>query len=359
MSAPRLARWISTAVALVICGWLSVPSTAGPVFVTGAGAGGGPHVQVFDAATGALIFGFFAYDPTFTGGVRVAATDVNGDGVPDVITAAGPGGGPHVRVFDGAALQTGQVVELAGLFAYDPTFTGGVYIGAATGAACPASMVRSGPTCIDKYEASMWETTNPTVIAKIKAGTVTLADLQAAGAIQRGLVLNDFGPACPATGNGCVTVYAVSVAGVTPSRFLSWFQATAAARNAGKRLPTNAEWQAAALGTPDGAPCNVSTAALSLTGTAGCVSDAGAFDMVGNLYEWVADWVPLSTTCVPELFGTDDDNCLAGASLTEGPGALTRGGFFNSGEFAGVFAVSGLDLPSIATGFAFGFRAAR
>ncbi len=52
--------------------------------------------------------------------------------MPDVITAPGPGGGPHIRVFDGAALQTGQVVELFGLFAYAPAFTGGVYIGAGT-----------------------------------------------------------------------------------------------------------------------------------------------------------------------------------------------------------------------------------
>jgi hypothetical protein len=56
--------------------------------------------------------------------VRVAAADVNGDGVADVITAAGPGGGPHVRVFDG---QTNA--ELLSFFAYNPGFTGGVWVG--------------------------------------------------------------------------------------------------------------------------------------------------------------------------------------------------------------------------------------
>jgi hypothetical protein len=93
--------------------------------ITGAGAGGGPHVKIFDGETGALIREFFAYAGTFTGGVTVAAADVNGDGMADIVTGAGAGGGPHVKVFDGA---TGA--EIRSFFAYDASFAGGVFVAA-------------------------------------------------------------------------------------------------------------------------------------------------------------------------------------------------------------------------------------
>ncbi len=97
--------------------------------VTGAGPGGGPHVEVFSGATGAVLSSFYAYDPGFRGGVSVAAT--NGANSPiahihfngSVITGAGPGGGPHVRVFDGL-----MAAPTAGFYAYDPAFTGGVNV---------------------------------------------------------------------------------------------------------------------------------------------------------------------------------------------------------------------------------------
>jgi hypothetical protein len=98
-----------------------------PDIVTAAGTGGGPHVRAFDGKTGAPLAGpigsFFAYDPAFTGGVFVACTDVNGDGAPDIVTGAGAGGGPHVRAFDG---RTGA--EILGVFAFDPAFRGGVFV---------------------------------------------------------------------------------------------------------------------------------------------------------------------------------------------------------------------------------------
>src|SRR5207244_12209577 len=74
--------------------------------ITGAGAGGGPHVRVFSGATGGLLSEFFPYDGAFRGGVRVAAGDVDGDGHADVITGPGPGGGPEVTVFPGGTWAT-------------------------------------------------------------------------------------------------------------------------------------------------------------------------------------------------------------------------------------------------------------
>jgi hypothetical protein len=122
------------ALGLLLLGLAAWPTgaAAGPFIVTGPEAGGGPDVRVFDALTGALQLSFFAFDPGFLGGVRVATVDANGDGVPDVIVTAGPGGGPHLRVFDGAALLAGQIVELVGLFAYDPGLRAGMFVAGGT-----------------------------------------------------------------------------------------------------------------------------------------------------------------------------------------------------------------------------------
>jgi hypothetical protein len=97
--------------------------------VVGAGEGGNPRVRVFDAATGAQLPGalgsFFAFAPGFHGGVRVALGDVTGDGVSDIIAAAGPGGQPLVRVFDG---RTGALIR--SFFAFTSSFQGGVNVAA-------------------------------------------------------------------------------------------------------------------------------------------------------------------------------------------------------------------------------------
>jgi hypothetical protein len=72
--------------------------------IVGAGYRGAPRVRVFDGASGGLLQDFFAFDPSSRGGVSVAATDATGDGVPEIVTGAGPGGGSLVRVFDAATL---------------------------------------------------------------------------------------------------------------------------------------------------------------------------------------------------------------------------------------------------------------
>jgi Sulfatase-modifying factor enzyme 1/S-layer homology domain len=206
--------------------------------------------------------------------------------------------------------------------------------------ACPTldprdDMIRVGGVCIDKYEASIWNAPR--------------GGAQVTGAIP-----------CNANGQNCTNIYARSVAGVQPRGNITWFQAQAALRNSGKRLPTNAEWQMAALGTPDGFPCNVNSGGSVATGSRpGCVSTAGVFDMVGNVWEWVADWVPQSTACPGWGPFSDDQMCLAGAStMAPGPGALFRGGAWGDGTFAGPFTVLGNTEPSASLGNV-GFRGAR
>ncbi|OWK35000.1 Alkaline phosphatase [Fimbriiglobus ruber] len=117
-----------------------------PDVVVAAGSGGGAEIRILDGKTGAQISGplgaFMALDAGFRGGVSVAAADVDGDGTPDVIVAAGGGGGPRVQVWSGA---TGKVI--ADFFAFDPSFRGGTTIAAAdfTGSGKASVAVGAGP----------------------------------------------------------------------------------------------------------------------------------------------------------------------------------------------------------------------
>jgi hypothetical protein len=94
--------------------------------ITGAGAGApGGHVKVFDGTTGALTLSFFAYGAGFSGGIFVASGDVNGDSYDDIVTGTDAGAAAHVKVFDGT-----NGSELRSFFAYGPSFTGGVRVAA-------------------------------------------------------------------------------------------------------------------------------------------------------------------------------------------------------------------------------------
>ena len=97
--------------------------------VTAAGPGGGPHVRILkvDGVSVTELAGFYAYDPYFRGGVQIAAGDFDSDGKDELVTAPGPGGGPHVRILkvDGAS-----ITELKGFYAYASNWSGGLDVSA-------------------------------------------------------------------------------------------------------------------------------------------------------------------------------------------------------------------------------------
>lgn len=295
----------------------------------------------------------------------------NPDGTVGIgVTVLSPTGPPgSIQALLGAGASSGtwhDQVGNAGAFVFNPAASPQGAPRPLTG--CPPDSVRVGPTCIDKYEASVWYVPSvlTQLIQKIRSGAVTKADFEAdwvPAPVQVGLAEGDLAAfGCTATGTdaGCMNIYVVSLAGVQPARAVTWFQAVAAARNSGKRLPTNAEWQAAALGTPEES-CNTDSVAAIATGTSpGCVSHVGAWDMVGNLFEWVDAWVPRSEVFCPATWGafSNDSQRLCGAEVTGGPGALLRGGFFFNGNFAGVHSVLGYYSPAD-TDISVGFRGAR
>lgn len=243
-------------------------------------------------------------------------------------------------------------------------------------AKCKKDMVKVGSTCIDTYEASVWEIpavksngkSNKGLVTKVQNGTAKLEDLTAGEAIQRGVSADDY--PCADDGQNCSDrIYALSLPGVTPSAYITWFQMQQACENSRKRLPSNDEWQAAVAGTQDPGgdngttDCTTSVPPVYPTRTgerSSCKSAWGAYDMVGNLAEWVADWMPPLDDCLNWGGFSSDEMCLSGDAYGGGrPGVLLRGGAPSQRWLAGPLAITGVLYGPLEDDDAIGFRCAR
>ena len=176
--------------------------------------------------------------------------------------------------------------------------------------------------------------------------------------------------------------FARSVPGVTPARWITWFQAQEACRASGKRLATGEEWLTAAQGTPDpptaadgmGMNGRCLTAVegpratggrAAVRGAIGCESAWGAQDMIGNVEEWSSEWqagIADDATSLGAVhhwpgssyFGDGTNGITSYASSGDPvvprpqgvPVAIARGGAWDQREEAGIFTLEATGAAS-------------
>lgn len=179
----------------------------------------------------------------------------------------------------------------------------------------------------------------------------------------------------------------VSESGNVPWTNISLDQAQFACAKAGKRLASHQEWFEAALGTPDGGSptrddCQISKNWEKQPGSTGsgknCVSGSGAYDMVGNVWEWVSglakdgkigdhdlpkegyirstngQGLPLETGDKPDEIYFKDYFWVK----NQGTRAIARGGYWDNGQDGGQYSLYVVLQPNT-VGQGIGFRCAK
>jgi formylglycine-generating enzyme required for sulfatase activity len=174
-----------------------------------------------------------------------------------------------------------------------------------------------------------------------------------------------------------------------PWTFVSQDQAKEACARTGKRLPSVEEWTQASLGTPDkesgwsNDDCQVASNWNNQPGGTGsalnCISSSGAYDMIGNVWEWIDGVIEdgkLDGKDLPDsgyIVSSDGKGLVSETRLDkpdpnyhndyfwikkQGVRAIAKGGYWDNQADAGSYSAYLVSPPSFA-GTGVGFRCAK
>ena len=96
--------------------------------VVGTGTGIATQVKVLNGVGGGELFSVAPFEAAFTGGVFVAAGDITGDGKADLVVAAGFGGGPRVSVYNGASIGGTPTKLFNDFFTFEQALRNGTFV---------------------------------------------------------------------------------------------------------------------------------------------------------------------------------------------------------------------------------------